>query len=214
MNIRSLAIACFVVPGLLFAGANIAEAKEDLEPGDPFAAVDGDPIYIGEINLVLTQRIAATDLTRVGEDVRRATALVLVRRHLAMKAMSKLGGETLRDSIDRRLQAYAGEAKRRGTSVAELAAARQATEDAMLADIAWTTAWTQYLKSKMTPENLRRYFESHSDRYSAATFDGLTDQADLRRDAANALFESLVASQSETKVKWFIESLYQQERQR
>jgi parvulin-like peptidyl-prolyl isomerase len=37
------------------------------------------------------------------------------------------------------------------------------------------------------------------------TFDDLTDQAAIRRDAADALFNALVASQSSAKVKWFVD---------
>ncbi len=199
-----LVVACLVTP--------IAASAAEVEPGDPFAAVDGKAIYVGEINLVLTQRIAAGDLDRVGDDVKKATALLLVRRHLAMKALIKRGGNALSTSLDRRVEAYSDEAKQRGTSIAALAEARRATAEAMDAHIRWTSAWSQYLKSKMTPENLQRYFESHREQFGDGEFKQLTDQSELRREAANALFETLVTSESETKVVWFIDKLFQQER--
>ena len=39
------------------------------------------------------------------------------------------------------------------------------------------------------------------------TFDDLTDQAQLRRDAADALFDALVAQQKSAKVTWFVRAL-------
>ncbi|QDT03261.1 peptidyl-prolyl cis-trans isomerase SurA [Rubripirellula lacrimiformis] len=142
-----------------------------LEPSDPFAAIDGQPIYVGEINLVLTQRIDVRDLERVGLQVQRATALLLVRRHLAMKALQGQGGETLAAGIRRRVQAYQSEASRMGTSMEELAAKRQSTADAMVADLAWTSAWTQYLKSRMTTANLRKFFDRNQAKYGGGRFD-------------------------------------------
>ncbi|MGB7325586.1 MAG: hypothetical protein WBD31_12000 [Rubripirellula sp.] len=212
MNIQRFILAAAICVSL--TGESVAQdvAEDDIEPSDPFAAVQGEAIYVGEINLVLTQRISARDLDRVGEDVKRATALLLVRRHLAMKALMKLGGESLADSLDRRVASYSSEAKQRGTSIDELAKARQSTSEAMIADIRWSSAWAQYLKSKMTPDNLQRYFESHRDEYGGGQFQDLADQSKLRRDAANALFETLVASESETKVTWFVDSLHQQDR--
>ncbi|TWU55539.1 hypothetical protein [Rubripirellula reticaptiva] len=220
MKIQSFLLAAAVCVSL--AGETVAQdtaqqivggvAKDDIEPGDPYAAVQGEAIYVGEINLVLTQRISARDLVRVGEDVKRATALLLVRRHLAMNALMKLGGKSLADSLDRRVQSYSSEAKQRGTSIDELAKARQSTSEAMIADIRWSSAWAQYLKSKMTPDNLQRYFEAHRDEYGGGQFQDLADQSKLRRDAADALFENLVASESETKVTWFVDSLHQQDR--
>lgn len=301
----------FVSIGLLFVCHAVAE---DLQPDDPFAAVDGKPIYIGEINWVLAQRVDVKDLDRVATEVRVATAQVLVRRHLAMNALRGQGGEAIAASIRRRVESFQADAKRRGTDIGMIAAARNSNVESVVADIAWQTAWSQYLKSKMTDANLRRYFDLHRDRYagnrydvsqifvpldttddeSAAatltrmgelaaelqssdvladvfaqaaqdhsesasapdggrigwvtgqgdlppevmttvretptgkisspvrsklgahlilvhaiepgdqTFDDLTDQAAIRRDAADALFEALVASQSKTNVQWFV----------
>src|SRR6056297_2467860 len=138
-------------------------AAEPLQPGDPIAAVDGQAIYLGELNLVLTERIAAADLDRVGDPVKQATALLLVRRRLAMNALREQGGEALQASVQRHLEDFADEARRRGTSLDQLAQARRATEQAMRTDLAWKSAWSQYLKSRMTEANLRRYFDSHSE---------------------------------------------------
>jgi len=294
-----------------------AFADETFEPGDPIAAVDGQPIYLGELNLILTQRLKARDLDNVPIEVQQATAALLVRRHLAMKSLEQQGGAALQGIIRRQIESYAAEARRRGSSLEQQATSRMADEKSLIADIAWQTAWSQYLKSRLNDTNLRRFFEKqrdqyagnrwevsqvfvkmdtrdaesveaakasmaelaeqlqssgsvtaafadaarqHSDSGSAAqggmvgwvekngdlpssvmaairktgvgkisepvqsplgihlvyvhraeagklTFDDLTDQAQLRRDAADALFDALVTQQRSAKVTWFVGAL-------
>jgi hypothetical protein len=292
-------------------------ADNKFEAGDPIAAVDGNPIYMGELNLVLTERLRVRDLDGLGLEVQQATAALLVRRHLAMKSLRQQGGESLQAIIRRQIESFAAEAHRRGSSLEQQAKSRKSDEKSLTADIAWRTAWSQYLKSRLNENNLRRYFQRERDRYagnrweasqifvkmdmrdqasveaaeegmaalaqqlqssgsiaeafadaarqhsesaSAAqggmvgwvekagdlpssvmdavratkagtisspvrsplglhlvfvhrnepgnlTFDDLTDQAQLRRDAANALFDALVAQQRDAKVTWFVGAL-------
>jgi parvulin-like peptidyl-prolyl isomerase len=292
-------------------------ADELLGPGDPIAAIDGEPVYLGELNLILTQRLKARDLEKLPIEVQQATAALLVRRHLAMKSLEQQGSDLLEAMIRRQVDLQAAEARRRGSNLEERARASMADEKSLIADIAWRTAWKQYLKSRLTDTNLRRYFAQHRDRYagsrwevsqifveadtsdaqavkaaqanlseladqlrssgsiaeafaeaarqhsdsgSAAAggmigwvekdgdlprdvmnvirktrvgsisdpvrsalgmhlvyvhrcepgdleFDDLTDQAQLRRDAADALFDALLAQQKDAKVVWFIKAL-------
>jgi parvulin-like peptidyl-prolyl isomerase len=301
----------------LLIGVLEVRADDELEPADPIAAIDGDPIYLGELNLILTERFKSRDLDAVPIDLQRATAALLVKRHLAMKTLTAQGGDLLQGMIRRQVESFTAEAKRRGSSIEQQAAARLADEKSLMADLAWRVAWGQYLKSKLTEENLRRFFESrqqiyggtryevsqifvkmdaqdrasieaakanlvelaeeirsadspelafdqaareHSDSPTAKeggrvgmvekdgdlpaavmrvvrstpagqvgppvrsplglhlvmvhrvepgglTFDQLTDHAQLRRDAADALFDGLAASQSEAKVVWFVPAL-------
>lgn len=294
-----------------------ADADDKYEAGDPIAAIDGNPIYMGELNLILSERLRVRDLDNVELAVQQATAALLVRRHLAMKSLREQGGEVLEAMIRRQVDSFAAEARRRGSSLEQQAEARMSDENSLTADIAWRTAWSQYLKSRLTESNLRRFFQQqreqyagnrwevsqifvkmnmrdeasvkaaeenmselaqqiqssgslaesfadaarqHSDSASAAeggmvgwvekagdlpssvmdavratkvgtiskpirsplglhlvlvhrmqpgnlTFDDLTDQAQLRRDAADALFQALVARQRDAKVKWFVDAL-------
>ena len=87
--------------------SSAAAVDADLKPDDPFAAIDGKPIYVGEINWTLTQRIDVKDLDRIDRRVVAATAQVLVRRHLAMKALRGQGGEAIAANIKRRVDAFA-----------------------------------------------------------------------------------------------------------
>jgi parvulin-like peptidyl-prolyl isomerase len=310
------ALAVLLSYGLAVA-AEVAAADDKLEPGDPIAAVDGEPVYLGELNLVLTEQVKARDLDKLGLEVQQATAALLVRRHLAMKSLRQQGGEVLEAMIRRQFESYSAELRRRGSSLEQQSKARMADVKSLAAELAWRTAWSEYLKSRLNEAKLRLYFEQHLDRYagnrwevsqifvkldsrdaasvaaasaglaelaqalrsqggsaeafaeaarehsdsgSAAeggmvgwvekdgdlpgsvmavvrqtqpgeisdvvqsplglhlvyvhraeagklTFDDLTDQAQLRRDAADALFEALVAQQRDAKISWFVNAL-------
>ena len=313
-SLRSLTLGLSIA--LIVPGTDLL-ADDKLEPGDPIAAIDGEPIYLGELNLILTERFKTRDMDALGIDIQRATATLLVQRHLAMKTLRSQGGDVLQGMIRRQVESFAAEAKRRGSSIEEQAKARLADEKSLSADLAWRVAWGQYLKSKLTDENLRRFYESrkqlyggnrydvsqilvkvdsrdslsvqaaeanlvelaaelrnsdpvetafadaarqHSESPTAVqggrvgvvetdsdlpssvmkvvretpggeiggpirsplglhliyvhrmepgnrSFDELTDQAQLRRDAADALFEGLVAAQADAKVVWFVDAL-------
>jgi hypothetical protein len=193
---------------ILLSGDAQALAEDQLEPGDPIAAIDGEPVYLGELNLILTERFRLQDLEAIPIEVQRATALLLVRRHLALKTLEAQGGDALRSLIGKRIEAFAAEAKRRGSSVEQQAKARASDEKSLNADLAWRVVWGEYLKSKMTEQNLRRFFDKHPQTYGGdGSFDELVDQSKLRRDAANALFENLVAAQRDVKIDWFVATL-------
>lgn len=141
-------------------------ADEKYTPEDPIAAVDGEAIFLGELNLILTERFKPADLRRVAMEVQQVTAALLVRRHLAMKTLRSQGGESLEAMIRRQIDGVAAEASRRGSSLAEQARLRMADENSLKAHLAWRTAWAQYLKSKLTEANLRRFFEQRRIQYA------------------------------------------------
>ncbi len=177
----------------LLLGVLEARADDELEPGDPIAAIDGDPIYLGELNLILTERFKSRDLDAVPIDLQRATAALLVKRHLAMKTLTAQGGDLLQGMIRREVESFAAEAKRRGSSMEQQAAARLADEKSLMTDLAWRVAWGQYLKSKLTEENLRRFFDSRQHVYGGTRYEvsqifvkmDAPDQASLEAATAN-----------------------------
>ena len=121
---------------LTVASIDQALADEKYEPGDPIAAIDGDPVYLGELNLILSERLKVRDLRKVGIEVQQVTAALLVRRHLAMKSLRAQGGDSLEAMIQRQVDAFAAEASRRGSSLAEQAKSRMADEKSLRADLA------------------------------------------------------------------------------
>lgn len=165
-------LVLLAIASALAASTHSALAAEDtFGPDDPIVAIRGEPVFLGELNLILTERLKPRDLERLPIEVQQATAALLVRRHLAMRSLKKQGGDALESMIQREIQSQAAEAQRRGTSLAALAKARMANEKSLTSDIAWRTAWSQYLKSRLTDANLRRYFQQHRDRYAGGRWE-------------------------------------------
>lgn len=152
--------------GGVVASSPLQAAEETYGPGDPIAAIDGDPIFLGELNLILHDRLKIRDLDAVDVAVKRATAALLVRRHLALKSLQQQGGPALQAIIDRQIESIAEEAKRRGSSLEQQAESRLADRKSLEADIRWRTAWREYLKSQLNEVNLRRFFELEKSRYA------------------------------------------------
>ena len=149
----------------------VMAAEDDLEPGDPIASIDGDPVFLGELNLVLTERLNARDLNRVGIEVQRATAALLVRRHLAMKSLEEKGGATLESMLNRQVEALVADLRRRGSSLEKQARSRMSDENSLIADLRWRLAWGQYLKSRLNDANLKRFFDQHRDQYAGGRWE-------------------------------------------
>ena len=198
---------CWFIPIVFVAVGSSLIANDRYEPADPIAAVDGKPIYVGELNLVLSEKLGVEKSKQAAIELQQATALLLVRRHLAMKSLVDMGGESLESMIQRRLETFAEELKRRRSSLSKHAESQMGDEKSLVADLSWKVAWGEYLKSRMTDENLHRYFDKHRDDYGGGTFDELTDQAKLRRDATSAMFDSLVQKGRDAEIQWLIPAL-------
>lgn len=114
-----------------------------------------------------------------------------------MKTLESQGGQALQGMIQRQVDSFAAEANRRGSSLEKQAKARLADEKSLTADLAWRVAWGQYLKSKLTEENLRRFFESRKQIYGGNRYEvsqifvRLDVQDELSVQAAEANFEEL-----------------------
>ncbi len=151
------AAASAVVVFLSSVGMSV-NAQTKLEVSDPIAAIDGQPILLGELNLVLADRFGRNQLDRIPQHVKQAAAVLLVRRHLAMRSLQRLGGESLEAQLQRTVDEASTNARRHGDSLANLASDRQADERCLIAELRWHSAWAHYLQSRMTNENLQRFY--------------------------------------------------------
>jgi len=196
---------------ILVTGVGVAGQAFDpvkFEPADPFAAVDRDPVRIGELYLILGRRMGLDKIDLATDQIRQATALLLVRRRLAMQRLRQQGGAELKSTIDRKVERARDELRRRDTSLAAHAASLRSDEASYLNDLSWRIAWSQYVKSKLTEQNLRRYFEKNPAQFGGGSFEELTDRAQLRRAAASALFAALVRKAEGAEIQWFVPALH------
>lgn len=156
---------------VLFVPLANLSAEEKFGPDDPFASIDGEPVFLGELNLILVERLKMKNLDRVPMNVQRATALILVRQHLALRSLKKQGGASLDAMLGRQINAFADDAKRRGTSLEDYARKRQSNERSLRADLTWRFAWAQYLKSRLNDKVLKSFYDRNREKYGAGQWD-------------------------------------------
>lgn len=181
-------------------------AEEKFGPDDPVAAVDGKPVFLGELNLMLWPMAKGGAIGDLPIAVQRAAAVVLVRRHLALRALREKGGDAVENVIDRYVSEKTQGLERIGSSVGQAASRQSANKPSLVRSWAWESAWNLYVKSRLTDQNLRRFYDQNA-KDGDPSFDELTDHSKLRRDATDALFDALVAAQDDVKVQWFIPAL-------
>lgn len=164
---------CLLVLSLFLAFSHLGIVHgiaKDLEPEDIIASVDGNPVYVGELNLILAERFRNQPLDSIDVDLKRATCHLLAQRRLALRALRKVGGEPLAQMVQNEIDAFIMEAKRRGSTLQHQAKARSSDAASLLVDLSWRVAWGAYLKSKLTDENLRRYFEKNATSYNGTRY--------------------------------------------
>ena len=161
-----------------------AFAEDKWKPEDPFAAINGDPIFLGELNLVLVERFGVNQVKNLDIRVQQATAALLVRRHLALRTLHEQGGESLAAIVDRQVESLASELKRRGSDLERYAIERLSTQKAVRDDLDFKISWGQYLKSRLTEANLQRFFENRKANYGGGRWEG--SQIFVSVDAADS----------------------------
>lgn len=177
-------IVAFLLCGVWGSGTSFAQTYR---PTDPIASVAGEPVFLGELNYVLTEKLRVKDLDRIDVKVQQATAALLVRQHRAMKTLRRQGGESLQQILQRDWRAFESELQRTGGTVKDYCKKRSTDEVSLRHSREWETAWKSYLKSKMTEANLSRFFDSNRERYSAAKWDVSHIVLAVDRDQSGAL---------------------------
>lgn len=125
------------------------------EPAHVVATVDQHPITTAHVNDLLEQRFPVWKNTPADAPaiIRKAVATSLVERQLAMARLKDLGKEGLEAKIERQIEQET-ERLQRISQTASLT-------DVQLDKIAWKTAWSDYLETHLTEENLKSFFETH-----------------------------------------------------
>lgn len=147
-----------------------ASAEEGLAADEIIASVDGNPVYVGELNLILAERFPNQPIESIDIELKRATCHLLAQRRLALRALRRVGGDALAQMVQNETDAFITEVKRRGSTLQQQANARSSDSASLLVDISWRVAWGAYLKSKLTETNLRRFFTSNSSAYDGTTY--------------------------------------------
>ncbi|MCO8120589.1 peptidylprolyl isomerase [Stieleria sp. TO1_6] len=184
--------------------AQRSEASPKLEFSDPIAAIDGAPVFWGEVSYLLATKLRIKDPAQADLNVQRASSALLVRQHLAMRSLRQQGGDRLETLLDRQWQSFLTGLQQRGQSIEQYCERSISDERSVHHAIDWETAWRGYLKSRMTDQNLKRYYQANAALYQPTKWD--VSHLFLGIDAQNRTDSLEIAKQRITLIKEKLES--------
>jgi parvulin-like peptidyl-prolyl isomerase len=199
---------CLTMGALVFAAAaaRALAAQENksakAEPPPIAATIDGDPVYVGEIEAVLFNLYKARKVTPQNVNQMKAELLQqIISRRLAERALRKDETYVKNSDVDKELDKVKTQASSMRLTLDELVAKRKIAVETLRHEAAWNIAWEKYLELKLG-EALEGYFNEHR-----KELDGTQVRAShilLRTDRFNEPVTSLVARA--TKIRDEIQS--------
>jgi parvulin-like peptidyl-prolyl isomerase len=152
-----LAIGC-----CLTTLANIAGAQE--KPPEPLqvaATVDGDPIYVSEISVMLSNMQKSRQINPQTAPVVMAELLnQLVSRRLAERVLRRDEAYVKAEDVEKEVDKYKTQAFGMRLTLDQYVAKRQVTIDTLRHEAAWQLGWAKYLDARLG-EALEEYFKAH-----------------------------------------------------
>ena len=126
------------------------------------ARIGADTISIGEVELEMRTALGDRKLADDEREVLQAQTLgLLVNRQLVMQYLQKLKLGATELEIDQQLEQIAVQLKRRKQTLEDHLQKLGITQAELRRDLKWKTGWSKYLESKLTDENLAKYFKEH-----------------------------------------------------
>lgn len=136
------------------------------------ATVDGDPIYLGEVEAMYNTLTGNRPKQGPAGMAGRAEALQqLIMRRLAEKALMRDSVYVTQAEVDKAMAAAEEKAAEQKITLEQLAARRNVGVDALRHDAIWDIGWNRYLERNRSA-SLQAYFDEHH-----KDFDGTTVRA-------------------------------------
>jgi parvulin-like peptidyl-prolyl isomerase len=158
--------ACLAL-GLLACTVNrdrtLAAEDPTAKPGAPVIAaiVNGDPIYVAEIEQLLAQARGSRHVSRPPTPVMQAETLrQIVNRRVAEEAFKRNEAYVKKSEIDAALKKIEAQAKSQRLSLEQFIAERGATVNALRHELAWQIGWPKYVEGNLA-DALEGYFKEH-----------------------------------------------------
>jgi parvulin-like peptidyl-prolyl isomerase len=145
--------------GVLFFAANLAFAAER----DTIAAKVGkETISVGEVNREMKTALGDRKLAADEREVLQAQTLgLLANRQLVIQYLRKMKLGAAEKDIDQELERLSAQLQRQQKTLDDFLKSEGITKTELRRDIAWRTGWSKYLETKITPESITKYFNSH-----------------------------------------------------
>ena len=165
MNTIAFEARMFVGFWLALSAAGAATAQEKpAEPADGpqvAATVDGDPIYVSEVDGVLSTLQKTRQVSMQATPIARAELLNnLISRRLAERILRRDEAFVKEEEVAKTVDKYKTEAQSMRLTLDQYVAKRRVTVDTLRHEAAWQLGWAKYLDAKLG-EALESYFKAH-----------------------------------------------------
>jgi peptidyl-prolyl cis-trans isomerase C len=147
---------------LSLALAGIAGAQEKApDPPQVAATVDGDPIYVSEVTVMLSNLQKNRQVNPQAAPVVMAELLnQLISRRLAERVLRRDETYVKNEDVDKELDKYKTQAYGMRLTLDQYVAKRRITLDTLRHEAAWQLGWAKYLDARLG-EALEEYFKAH-----------------------------------------------------
>jgi parvulin-like peptidyl-prolyl isomerase len=129
------------------------------------ATVNGDPIYVGEVDAMAVGLIGGRKLAPEEAGYHKADALQqLVTRRLGETVLWRDEKYIKKADVDKALADLKAKVEANKTTLEQYAATRHIPVDALRHDLAWNIGWGRYVAANLTA-SLETYFNKHHQNY-------------------------------------------------
>ena len=156
LNRMGLAIALW----LAVAGAAGAQEKAP-DPPQVAATIDGDPIYVSEVGVMLSNLQKNRQVSPQTAPIAMAELLnQLISRRLAERVLRRDEAYVKNEDVEKELDKYKTSAYGMRLTLDQYVAKRRITLDTLRHEAAWQLGWAKYLDARLG-EALEDYFKTH-----------------------------------------------------
>ncbi len=160
---RRTGLSLLLLLGLLASTVSFAQEAPEEEPEGPAVAavVNGDPVYVGEVDAGVTDTLKLRQLNREGLEHARAGMLRdIINKRLIEQALEKQGGYVDSAAIDKAMKKLESNLKNKRMTLENFAAQRNVRPETARHELGWPMIWNKYLERNLADE-LELYFNEH-----------------------------------------------------
>lgn len=152
-------LSVLIAAGIMLCACGSAQSADQSAVA---AKVGTETISVGEVELEMRTALGDRKLADDEREVLQAQTLgLLVNRQLVIQYLQKLKLGATEQEIDKQLEQIVAQLKRRKQTLDDHVQKLGITKTELRRDLTWKTGWSKYLESKLTDENLTRYFKEH-----------------------------------------------------
>jgi parvulin-like peptidyl-prolyl isomerase len=148
--------------GLCLTVASLAGAQEKApDPPQVAVTIDGDPIYVSEVEVMLSNLQKNRQVSPQAAPIARAELLnQLISRRLAERVLRRDEAYVKTEDVEKELDKYKTQAYGMRLTLDQYVAKRRITLDTLRHEAAWQLGWAKYLDARLG-EALEEYFKAH-----------------------------------------------------